>query len=103
LVFVHTALSLLVLTAAAGIYFQFIDWGWKEARKQVDVRIASEYDKRLAAYNQVALAANLAKSNLPPAQAALAAAQKSFADNHLFYVSELQRLRSEPGDKIAVK
>lgn len=103
LVLVHTALSVLGLSWAAGLFLQFIDLGWKEPRKEFDnSRIASKYDVSRAAEVQAIKARDLVIFKVKPAQDALLAAMERFSGNHLFYVEELSRLRSSP-DAIEVK
>ncbi len=102
LVLVHTAISILALTWAAGIFLQFTDWGWMEPRKDIEFRVPSEYDKRTAAYKEAVKARELVIYQIEPAQTALVSAMKQFPKNHLYYVDELKRLRSSP-DPIEVR
>jgi hypothetical protein len=110
LVFLNLVFSVVALSWAAGVYLQFVDWGWKEPRVELDRRVPSELDKRIAALTESMKAADLVypdprtypdpgKKPLDPlkiAQDNLANAQKRFADNHLFYTRELARLRLDP-------
>lgn len=97
LVLAQVALSVLAMTWAAGIFLQFTDWGWREPRKELDVRVASEYDKRAAALKETLKARDLALVRVKPAQDALRDAQQRFPANHLYYVQELARLRASTG------
>ncbi len=94
LVLLNTAVSIVALSWAVGLFFQFTDWGWKEARLKEGLRIPSEYDKRTAAFKEGVKARDIALAGLVPARSALRDAQDHFAENHLFYVADLTRLRS---------
>src|SRR5690349_3872250 len=94
LVLANTAASIVALSWAAGVYFQFTDWGWKEPRSELGLRIPSEYDKRTAAFKEAVKARDTAVPALQPAWASLRAAEEPFPQNHLFYKQELARLRS---------
>lgn len=94
LVLVNTAASIVALAWAVGLYFQFTNWGWKEARVKEGWRIPSEYDKRAAAFKEGVKARDIALTGLMPARAALRDAEDHFAQNHLFYIADLTRLRS---------
>jgi hypothetical protein len=105
LVLVHTAVSIVALAWAAGLFLQFTDWGWKEPRSNLGLRIPSEYDKRAAAFKEAVKARDLALPALKPAWQALRDAEVRFPQNHLFYEQELARLRSasEPIEVKSVK
>ena len=94
LVLAHTALSIVALAWAAGVYFQFTDWGWKEPRADMGLRVPSEYDKRVATFREAAKAVASALPAVRPAQTALLEASERFAQNHVYYEQELARLRS---------
>jgi hypothetical protein len=94
LVLVHTAASIVALAWAMGLFFQFTDWGWKEPRSELGLRVASEYDKRTAAFKDAARAVSLSVPGLQPARLSLRAAEERFPRNHLYYNQELARLRS---------
>jgi hypothetical protein len=94
LVLVNTAVSIVALSWAVGVFFRFTDWGWKEARLKEGWRIPSEYDKRTAAFKEGVKARDIALSGLVRARAAWRDAEDHFADNHLFYVADLTRLQS---------
>ena len=94
LVLVNTAASLVALAWAAGVFFQFTDWGWKEPRSELGLRIPSEYDKRTATFKEAVKARDMALPALQPAWASLREAEERFPQNHLFYNQELARLRS---------
>jgi hypothetical protein len=97
LVLLHTALSVVAMAGALGVFLQFVDWGWKEPRKQLDQRVASEYDKRAAALKEAAKARDIAFARVKPAQDALRDAQQRFAGNHLVYLDKLDKLRNAIG------
>ncbi|MBI3407485.1 MAG: hypothetical protein HY040_03905 [Planctomycetes bacterium] len=98
LVLVYTSATIVALAWAVGVYFQVTDWGWKEPRKEVEMRVASEFDKRVVAVNQANSAHELVFSAAKPAQAALREAENSFGANHLFYNQELKALQIGSGD-----
>lgn len=98
LVLLHTGASLVALGWAAGVFFQFTDWGWKEPRKDLDVRIASEFDKRAAAIREALKARDLIVPGMRPAQLALRDAENSLGVNHIYYVRDLAELRTAAGD-----
>src|SRR4051794_16614232 len=102
LVLLRAAISILALSWAAGLFLQFTDWGWKEPRTDLGLRIPSEYDKRVAAFKEAVKARDLAMPAMQPARARLREAEERFGPNHLFYVQELARLRSSP-DPIEVR
>ena len=102
LVLVHTAVSIVALSWAVGLFFQFTDWGWKEPRSVQGLRIPSEYDKRTAAFKEGVHGRDLALVGLEQARLNLRDAKEHFAQNHLFYKQELARLGSSP-DPIEVK
>lgn len=103
LVFVNLTISLLAMSWAAAIFLQFVDWGWKEPRKYLDERLASEYDKRAAALAEAHRSAQLILPRVVPAQTSLGDAEKRFPSNHLFYVRKLDRLRNDPAAPIQIK
>lgn len=96
LVLVHLFLSLLVMTWAAALFLQFTDLGWKEPRKELDVRVPSEFDKRAAALRESyrVLAGNT--PFLKKTQKTLAELEPFRAQNYLWYKQELARLQSDP-------
>jgi hypothetical protein len=107
LVLVYTVGCLAGLMLALVVYFNFIDWGRAEPRilrgdsskgPGNDMRIASEYEKGKAIFDNAVAGRNLVVAPIAPAEAALHEAQEHFAQNHLFYVAELKRLRSDEGD-----
>ncbi len=102
LVLAHTAISLLALSWAAGLYVQFTDWGWKEPRTNLGYRVPSEYDKRAASFKEAVKARDMVMPVLQPAQASLLKAETSLANNHLYYNEALARL-SGATEPIAVK
>jgi hypothetical protein len=96
LVLAHVAISIVALAWAAGLFLQFTDWGWKEPRSELGLRVPSEYDKRTAAFRDAVKARDMAVSGLRPAWLALYRAEELFPKNHLFYKEELARLRGSP-------
>lgn len=103
LVFLTLAGSLFALTWAAAIFFQKVDWGWKEPRKDLDQRVASELDKRIAAHAQALRAVARFKDEPARSHGELLTVRRAFPANHLFYVAELKRLRESPDDPLDVK
>lgn len=105
LVLAHTAVSIVALAWAAGVYFQFTDWGWKEPRAELGLRVPSEYDKRVATFREAAKAVASALPAVRPAQTSLREAAERFAQNHVYYEQELARLHgsSEPVEVRQVK
>src|SRR5439155_2189 len=81
------------------------DWGWKEPRAELGLRVPSEYDKRVGAFREAAKAAAIALPAVRPAQASVLEAKDRFAQNHLYYEQELARLHgsSEPVEVRQVK
>jgi hypothetical protein len=102
LVLIHTAISILALSWAAGLFLQFTDWGWKEPRTDLGQRVPSEYDKRVAAFKEAVKARDLSLPGLVPARVSLRKAEDRFPQNHLDYKKELTRLEKSP-DPIDVK
>lgn len=102
LVMLHLSLSMLALTWSASVFLQFTDWGWKEPRKELDVRIPSEYDKRAAALKEAYRARDMVYYTVKPAQANVREAENQFPVNSLWYDKTLVRLKSDP-DPIEVK
>lgn len=102
LVFVQVVFSVLATTFAGAIYLQKIDWGWKEPRKDLYLRVPSEIDKRTAAVIEALRIKEMAmgKADMPgtlkASQAALAEAEPRFAQNHIWYAQNLVKLRSGP-------
>lgn len=104
LVLLHVAMSLLLLTLALAIFFQAIDWGWMEPRKDLNFRVASEFDKRAAAVQGAYRAVLLVLPELVKAQQGLAEVEPRLGENHLWYREQLKDLRSSPKEKeIVVK
>ena len=102
LVLVHTTVAILAMSWAGAVFLQFIDWGWKEPRKYLDERIASEYDKRAAALAEAHKAYTSLAPKVAPAQTAWRNAERRFPTNHLFYVAKLDELRNSPAPKMVV-
>jgi hypothetical protein len=97
LVLVQVAASLLLMTFAGAIFFQQIDWGWAEPRKDISgtVRFASEIDQRSAAVMEAHKTVEMVKAPLAVAQALLANAEPRLYENHLWYQEQLRRLVSD--------
>jgi hypothetical protein len=111
LVLIHTLLCLAGLMLAILVYFEFVDWGRSEPRAvrgeptksgSNDQRIASEYDRSVALFNDAVAGRNLVIPPIAPAEESLREAASRFGPNHLFYVAELRKLR-EGDDPIEVK
>lgn len=102
LVLLQLAMSLLFLAMALAIFFQAMDWGWKEASKDLTYRIASEFDKRSAAVSNAQRVLAAITPSVTTAQANLTEIEPFLGDNHLWYRKKLKELRSERND-IAVK
>jgi hypothetical protein len=94
LVLLNLAMSMLFLAMALAIFFQAIDWGWKEARKDLTYRVASEIDKRSAAIQGAHRVVALLTPGLASAQQNLAETEPFLGDNHLWYRKLLDDLRS---------
>lgn len=102
LVLVHTLLCLAGLLLAALVYFEFVDWGRSEPRVvrgeptksgSNDQRIASEYDRSKALFDDAVAGRNLVIPPIAPAEESLREVASRFGPNHLFYVAELNKLR----------
>lgn len=94
LVLLNLALSLTFLAVALAIFFQAADWGWKEARKELGSRVASEIDKRAAAVQSAHRAVALLSPGLKNAQEDLTEIEPFFGNNHLWYRDQLKQLES---------
>jgi hypothetical protein len=97
LVLIHVAASLLFMTFAGAVYFQQIDWGWKEPRRDMSqtVRFASEIDQRSAAVAEAQKTIVMVAAPLKTAQALLVNAEPRLYQNHLWYRGQLTRLQSD--------
>lgn len=102
LVLFNLAMSMLFLALALAIFFQAIDWGWKEARKELGSRVASEIDKRAAAVLGAQRVVSLLTPTLKNAQDNLTDVEPYLGNNHLWYREQLKQLQSADKD-IAVK
>ena len=95
LVFLNLLLALLALSCSAGIYLQFVDWGWREPRQELNYQVASHIDKRLAAYKLAMETRDLQyrlfkpgqESRVSEAQEGLHETQTAFAQKHLSGIS----------------
>jgi hypothetical protein len=108
LVLIYTMFSIMGLMLAIVIYFEFIDWGRAEPRVlrgeptkgssgSNDMRIASEYEKSKVMFDYALSGRNLVVPPMAPAEQGLHEAEQRFAQNHLYYVAELKKLREDPG------
>lgn len=97
LVLVNVFLSLLALTWAAAILLQFVDWGWKQPRLDVNERVPSELDKRIAAVSEATRAMQMAVPPLKKSQDDWHAAMDLYAVNHLFYRDRLEEMQKAAG------
>jgi hypothetical protein len=102
LVVIHVALSVLAMTWAAALLLQFVDWGWKQPRLDVNERVPSELDKRTAAVNEAVRAQKMALAPVKKSKEDLFGAMSRYAQNHLYYRNELEKLRSYQGDAALV-
>jgi hypothetical protein len=101
LVLIHLTASLLLMTFAGAVYFQQIDWGWQESRKDMSgtVRFASEIDQRSAAVTEAHKTVEMVMAPLAAAQALLVNTEPRLSENHLWYRDQLTRLVSDPALK----
>ncbi len=97
LVLVHSAASLLFMTFAAAIFFQQMDWGWLEPRKDMTgtVRLPAEIDQRHAAVVEAQRTIELVLPALRAAQANLIEASPRISTNHRWYHEQLARLQND--------
>lgn len=97
LVLVHLTLAIVALTFAAGLYFQFLDYGWAEPQLVLDKRVASEFDKRVVAHAQAKDAVEKSLPDLKKYVDDLHQTRDHFASNHVIYVDVLDSmLRGTP-------
>jgi len=99
LVLCLTVLSVLFMTWAAMVYFQYTDYGWKEPlkiweTKDAGYRVAGLLDKRTAILHEMYRQKERALPAVKPALETLTASMRSFPKNHQFYVAELEKLQS---------
>jgi hypothetical protein len=103
LVLVNTLLCLAGLLLATLVYFEFVDWGRSEPRVvhgeptksgSNDQRIASEYDRSKVLFDDAVLGRNLVIPPIAPAEDSLREVASRYGPNHLFYVAELNKLRT---------
>jgi hypothetical protein len=105
LVVIQTGFSLLFLTWAGMVYFQFNDFGWKEPHKIWETkdsgfRVASVLDRRTAILYEMYRQKDRALPGVKPALETLTRTMTFFPKNHQFYMTELDKLRHGDG-KIA--
>lgn len=99
LVLGQTVLSLLFMTWAAMVYFQFTDYGWKEPykvweTKDTGYRVAGLLDKRTAILHEMYRQKDRALPGIKPALETLRDTMRYFPKNHQFYVAEFDKLQS---------
>jgi hypothetical protein len=112
LVLVHTLFSLLGLGLALVIFYEFVDWGRSEPRvsrgeptksgTSIDTRIPSEFDKSKVMFDDAVAGRNLVITPMVPAEDAWHQVEDRLAQNHLYYVAELRKVRTGDG-QIEVK
>jgi hypothetical protein len=98
LVILNAALSVIFLTFALGVFTNRIDWGWKEPRLELGLRVPSEIDKRTAAVKLFLRHREMVEKAVDAAQKELAADELNWAAYHLEYASLLDMVRSGKGD-----
>ncbi len=105
LVLLNVVLSMLAMSWAGAIFFQQLDWGWMEPRKDITgtVRVPSEIDQRHAAVMEEHKAIQLLMPALAAAEAAVPDAQARFYQNHNWYREQLARLRHDPAVPLEIK
>jgi hypothetical protein len=96
LVLINFTLSLLFFGWAVAVYFNQVDWGWKDPRKELDARVPSEIDKRLVVIKEALRARERMAADLKLARDALTYYEPRLYQNRLWYHEELNRLRSAP-------
>jgi hypothetical protein len=107
MVFLNLAFSLVFAGWAVAIYFEAVDWGFKEPRKlypdeiegkkETNVRTASEIDKRIVVVGRAAGEKQRALVLVEKAEKALQDVEPHFYTNHLLYRRELETLRTGKG------
>jgi hypothetical protein len=108
LVFFHAIFSLAAVTFAVMLFVRDKDFGRIEpslkpseyssdGSVKTSVRIASEYDKSLAAFTQAKAARDRTWIHVQPAIDSLRNAEPYLYTNHLHYLAELRQLRGAPG------
>jgi hypothetical protein len=110
LILVYTAMSIMVLGWALATFLKLDDFGWLEPLKIWDTkdtghRIASDLDKKTGALYDQMRARDRSLPAIQPSLDTLAETMDRFPKNHLFYVAELEKLRSsaDPIDPKAIK
>lgn len=104
LVLLHSVLSVIGMGWAILLVVQGRDLGWLEPYQEVfygadgkplsSIRHASEYDKSLAAAQDAARVRDRTYLAVKPAIDSIRTAEPFLANNHLFYVAEINRLRT---------
>jgi hypothetical protein len=110
LILVYTACSILVLGWALATFLRLDDYGWIEPlkvweSKDAGYRVASDLDKRTAALIDQMRTRERSLPAIQPALDGLTETMDRFPKNHLFYVAELEKLKSstDPIDPKAIK
>src|SRR5258708_3865039 len=115
LVLVQAVLSIAAMTWAIMLVLQSRDLGWKEPAKEVFeynsdgtpsskpgavVRYPSEFDKSVIAVKEAGYARDRAYRHVQPALDAIDQTENLLPENHLWYLSQLKRLKEgDPGKK----
>ena len=112
LVLLHAVLSIAAMGWAISLVLQARDFGWTAPSKEVlewsegkvksAVLHASEFDKSLAAVTEAAKTRDRTYAFVQPAIDSIRATEPYLPYNHLFYLSEMNRLRQSL-DKIEVR
>jgi hypothetical protein len=110
LILVYTALSIMVLGWALATFLKLDDYGWIEPlkvweTKDTGTRVASDLDKRTMALIDQMRTRERSLPAIQPALDTLTETMDRFPKNHLFYVAELEKLKSasEPIEPKAIK
>ena len=115
LVLAHTVMSLAALTWGVFVFMQARDFGWAEpARDPLQfgadgtpskwTRRASQVDKSRVAIESAAAHRDRHYSYVKPAIDKLQSVEPFLADNHLFYVAQLERLKNaESKDPLEIR
>ena len=97
-VLINFALSFVFLGWALLIFTNQVDWGWKDPRKDLDLRVPSEIDKRTAALKEALRTRDRLLADLKTHRDLYDLYNPRLYLNHLWYNGELKRLQSEPGE-----
>src|SRR5690349_11073792 len=99
LILIYTTCAVLVMGWALITFLRLDDYGWLEPLKVWDskdtgYRVASDLDKKTAALQEQYRMRERSLPAIQPSLDALAESMDRFPKNHLFYVAELEKLRS---------